>query len=413
MPRRLLSPSLAALLALVSSLALVGSAAAAPPRGEGHEGPVRSADDELVLMGREIPGFGGLYYDEQGRPNVYLLDPAGAGSVAVKSLGAGVLVHRGDFEFERLLNWRLKLRPLLALPGVVSLDADESRNRVVIGVDASSRTKSLDRERLELGLLSADVPREAVVLEETARIEELVGLRDKLRPVPGGSQILFNGIFVCTLGFNAFRGNDFGFVINGHCTGVRGEVDGMRYVEGQPSSGAIGTEIADPGFSTGGPCPVGRRCRFSDSAFAKYDNPRLGVLGGIARPLSGGSEIGSVSLKNPATRFAVTGRVGSPLVGDVVHKVGRTTGWTYGTVYATCADVNNGGTDITQFCQSRVRGGGGPGDSGSPVFYVLPKNKAKLVGILWGGSTDPSLGTVYVFSPLENIEAELGPLRIN
>src|SRR5215203_4420438 len=204
--RRLLSPLMVTvwMVALVFSLAFVGGAAAAPPPGEGPEGPVRSADDELVLMGREIPGFGGLYYDEQGRPNVYLLDPAGAGSVAVKSLGADVLVHRGDFEFERLLNWRLKLRPLLALPGVVSLDADESRNRVVIGVDAASRTKSLDRERLELGLLSADVPREAVVLEETARIEELVGLRDKLRPVPGGSQILFNGVFVCTLGFNAF-----------------------------------------------------------------------------------------------------------------------------------------------------------------------------------------------------------------
>ena len=29
-----------------------------------------SADDELVQMGRAIPGFGGMFYDAQGYPNV-------------------------------------------------------------------------------------------------------------------------------------------------------------------------------------------------------------------------------------------------------------------------------------------------------------------------------------------------------
>jgi hypothetical protein len=404
--RHLLSSSMAA---LVLCLTLDGGAAAAPLRSSG---PVRSVDDELVRMGREIPGFGGLYYDGQGRPNVYLLNPDGAGRAALKSLGDEILVHRGDYEFKRLLDWRLTLRPVLALPGVVFLDVDETKNRVVIGLEPSFQGKSLNCDRLEQQILAAGVPRQAVLLRETARIEPLAGLRDKLRPVPGGVQMVFSS-FLCTLGFNAFRGQDFGFVVASHCTDVLGEVEGTLFSQSLPGSGTgIGVEIADPGFSTDPPCPSGKRCRFSDSAFAKYDNSHLGGLGKIARPLSRGSALGSITLKPSSARFTIKGRAGSPLVGAVVHKVGRTTGWTFGPVIGTCLDVNED-ADITLFCQSVVQIGGGPGDSGAPVFSLLPGNKARLVGLLWGGGDDPTLGTVGVFSPLENVEADLGPLKVN
>ena len=182
MPR----PLLPSWTALSFCLAVAGSAVAAPAL---HPGPVRSVDGELVEIGHVIAGFGGLYYDESGRPNVYLLDPEGAGSTALKSLGAETVVHRGDYEFERLLEWRLTLRPILALPGVVFLDADEAKNRVVIGLDSSSPDKNLDRERLERGLLATAVPRQAVLVEEAGRVELLVGLRDKLRPAPGGASL--------------------------------------------------------------------------------------------------------------------------------------------------------------------------------------------------------------------------------
>jgi hypothetical protein len=406
MPKHLLSPLA---VTWVVFMAAMGVAAAAPPSDKGS---LPSVDDELVQMGHEIPGFGGLYYDREGRPNVYLLEPDGAPRMLLKSLGAEVRIHQGAYTFERLLRWRLELRSLLALPGLVFLDVDETRNRVVIGLDASSQNKGLDRNRLEERLLSTDVPRQAVLIQETGRIEPWAGLRDKLRPAPGGAQIVFSS-FICTLGFNAFLGRDFGFVINSHCTDSLGEVEGTRYFQNLPANGtAIGTEISDPGFSTDPPCPPGRRCRFSDSAFAKYDNPRLGGLGKIARPISGGSEIGSTTLKTPSARFSITGRTGSPFVGDIVQKIGRTTGWTFGTVIETCADVNEE-PDITLFCQSRVQIGGGPGDSGAPMFYLLKGNKARLVGLLWGGGIDPDLGIVGVFSPLENIEADLGPLKIN
>ncbi len=398
---------------LAIHLALAATALASPFAG----GPSRSADEELVRIGREIPGFGGLFYDGQGRPTVYLLDPAGATAADLKSLGPQVRLRRGEYEFERLLGWRLELRPLLALPGVVFLDVDETRNRVVLGLDATSRSKGLDRDRLKREILFTGVPRQAVLLEETAPIEELAGLQSKLRPVPGGTQIVFPiappSYGVCTLGFNAYRGDVFGFVINSHCTGVRGEVDGMRYFQSVPSGGAIGTEIADPGFSTEPPCPPGRRCRRSDAAFAKYDKPRTGAPGKIARPLFGATELGSLTLRPAGARFVVAGRVGAPLAGDTVHKVGRTTGWTFGTVVGTCTDANISGTDLTMLCQSLVRAGAGPGDSGSPVFFRTAGTKASLAGILWGGSSNDLLGSVFIFSPLESIEEELGPLKVN
>lgn len=406
----------AALTACVAiPLALAAAALAAPVAGDG---PRRSADQELARMGREIPGFGGLFYDEQGRPNVYLLAPRGAGAATLKSLGRDVIVRQGEYEFARLLAWRYELRPLLALPGLVYLDVDEARNRVVLGLDATSRGKSLDRDRLERELLFTRVPRQAILLEEAAPVVPLVSLRSKFRPAAGGVQILFPiappTYGVCTLGFNAFRGSVFGFVINSHCTGVRGEVDGISYSQSLPSDGTIGTEIADPGAFTDPPCPPGKKCRVSDSAFVKYANPRLGILGRIARPATNDAEEGTLNLNPAAARFTVVGRVGSPFIGDSVHKVGRTTGWTFGTVVATCADINVSGSTDTQLCQTRVRGGAGPGDSGSPVFYRVGFGaKVKLAGILWGGGSDPINGATYIFSPLDNIEEDLGPLKVN
>jgi hypothetical protein len=406
-------PPLTAFVASCLALALLLTAAGAAGAG--------SVDDELVRIGREIPGFGGLYYDAAGRPNVFLLEPDGAGGAALKRLGPEVRLRRGEYEFERLLGWRLKLRPLLALPGVVFLDADETLNRVVLGLDATARSKGVDRGRVEEEILAEGVPRQAVLLVETSPIQELAGLQSSLRPVPGGMQIVFPiappTYGVCTLGFNGRLDNVLGFVTNAHCTGSRGEVDGIRYFQSTPSGGAaaVATEAVDPGFSTAPPCPSGRRCRFSDAAFARYDNPKHGALGKIARPVSGGSELGALTLKPTGARFSVTGRAGSLLAGDVVHKVGRTTGWTFGSVVATCADINSGGTDVTQFCQSVVRSGSGGGDSGSPVFQRIGKGtKVKLAGILWGGGFSAQFGgEIYVFSPLANIEQELGALKVN
>src|SRR3954466_8138321 len=106
MPRRLFTVSVTL---LTVHLALAGVAFAFPAAAGS---PAGSVDDELARMGREVAGFGGLFYDQEGRPNVYLLDPAGKSAVALKRLGSEVRIRRGDYEFQRLLDWKTELRPL-------------------------------------------------------------------------------------------------------------------------------------------------------------------------------------------------------------------------------------------------------------------------------------------------------------
>lgn len=63
------------------------------------------------------------------------------------------------------------------------------------------------------------------------------------------------------------------------------------------------------------------------------------------------------------------------------------------------------GSDVTQLCQAIVNAGVGGGDSGSPVF--LGSTNVTLYGILWGGNFS---GSSLVYSPLTNIQLELGDL---
>jgi hypothetical protein len=90
----------------------------------------------------------------------------------------------------------------------------------------------------------------------------------------------------------------------------------------------------------------------------------------------------------------------------VVNKVGRTTEWTQGAVTNTCVNTGVQGSRIVQLCQTFVSAGVGGGDSGSPVFGQPDGSNVALLGILWGGSGSTS----YVYSPIANIEQELGAL---
>ncbi len=99
-------------------------------------------------------------------------------------------------------------------------------------------------------------------------------------------------------------------------------------------------------------------------------------------------------------------------IGTTINKVGRTTGWTQGNVTQTCVNTNVARSNITQLCQTFVEDPGGAvlvggGDSGSNVFTITSGDNVQLVGILWGGN---SSGTLFVFSPLKQIQDELGAL---
>jgi len=97
---------------------------------------------------------------------------------------------------------------------------------------------------------------------------------------------------------------------------------------------------------------------------------------------------------------------GGEIVGDVANKVGRTTGWTQGVITNTCVNTGVSGSNIVQLCQNFVSAGVGAGDSGSDVFLDTGSG-VRLLGVLWGGN---GAGTQFVYSPIANVEQELGPL---
>ena len=81
-----------------------------------------------------------------------------------------------------------------------------------------------------------------------------------------------------------------------------------------------------------------------------------------------------------------------------------------GTVTRTCVNTSVSGSDIVLLCQDFVENTVqiiNSGDSGSPVFRINAGDSVTLLGNLWGGN---SSGTLFVYSPIANIERELGAL---
>jgi hypothetical protein len=366
--------------------------------------------DDPVALGSTVPGFGGFFLDAQGSPTVYLKD-VGRRGAAEQALapwlgshglrGSQMKVLHADFDWAQLQDWYAKGSPVaLAVRGAVFADADESTNRLKIGIERGASAGEVRQALARLG-----IPAAAVTVEETDPIIQLATLQSQVRPVVAGLQINFPG-FLCSIGFNATRSGTAGFVTASHCTTTQGGVENTPYWQPLQSSSPtqIATETADPTYTTGGACPAGRRCRRSDASFARYINSTTNTLGRIARTGS--------TRKNDLTitgNWTITGDAASSSfpIGAVVNKVGRTTGWSQGRVTQTCVDVNVSGSTITQLCQTIVSATVGAGDSGSDVFSIGTGSSVTLDGVLWGGSSN---GRTFVFSPLANVEGELGAL---
>lgn len=366
-------------------------------------------------LARSVPGFGGFFLDAQGVPTVYLKHPGRRAEVEavlgpyLRARGvaaARLQVRQADYDWAELNQWLSRATTeALAQPGAVYVDAHESSNRVRIGVERGAGS------RIRGSLARWGIPAAAVVIEETEPVRYAVAqgprprakpgsgqsLQGVVRPMIGGVQINFPG-FLCTLGFNAGGS----FITNSHCTNEQGGTEGTPYW--QPtrtvSPTQVATEAADPTYFSGRDgCPNGRVCRFSDASRASYRSGADFTVGLIARTAKPGRSLTITG------SFTITGE-DEAVQGSVVNKVGRTTGWSQGVVTAVCANTNVSGTNITQLCQNFVSATVGSGDSGAPVFEIAGGTNALLVGILWGGSGSRS----FVFSPLSQVEDEMGPL---
>lgn len=304
---------------------------------------------------------------------------------------------------QRAAHFKKASPAVLAIEGTVFADDDEVANRLVFGVENERAIPAVRTALSQLGISSAEYE-----IRVTAPIQQLATLRDVWRPTLAGIQLHFDK-FVCSLGFNADAGSERSFITASHCTTRQGGVDGTQYF--QPLSfvdpTVIATEVDDPEYftaRTNPECANGKQCRYSDASRALYSSGVPSTRGSIARTT--GANNGSLEV---AGSFSVTDQddagTAAP-VGAIVNKVGRTTGWTQGEVIATCVNTNVSRSSIQQLCQTFVAAGVGGGDSGSGVFVINGGKRVTLVGILWGGSGSQ----LYVYSPLNQVERELGHL---
>ncbi len=371
-------------------------------------------DEQLARIAEQIPGLGGIFLDENGRIVVSLVEGE-ITTQSVREIGLRLAralawddprLRAGDFRilparysFLQLKEWHDRLFPqVFEVEGVTLTDIDEVRNRLRIGVESEESV-----EHVLGALAAAGVPREAVIVEKVEPILPMETLRDKVRPLVGGVQINFPG-YLCTYGFTAVRSNVLGFVTASHCTNVQGGVESTPYWQPLEALDTfIGTEIADPLYTWRLGCPRGRICRYSDSAFARLASGVEANLGLLART----DGLGSLNI---AETFRITAEATRRLTGELLNKVGRTTGWSQGPITQTCVNTSVTGTRIVLLCQDFVRASVAAGDSGSPVFKITNGSDATLYGLLWGGN---SSGTSFVYSPIGNIQRsdELGSLR--
>jgi hypothetical protein len=319
-----------------------------------------------------------------------------------------------------LPGWFRKASPVvLALPGTVFADHDEANNRLLFGVENAAAIFGVRTALEHLG-----IPSSAYSIEVTEPIHALATLRDRWRPTQAGVQIHF-GQFLCSLGFNANDGTEASMITASHCTNRQGGVEGTTYFQPLSSTDptVIATEVEDPEYFRGGACPRGRKCRSSDASRAKYST---GITGNHVIAKTSGPNNGSLvvtgsftvaSQDNTTTSFTVRKTSGGQIqsLGEILNKVGRTTGWTQGDVTQTCVDTNVASSNITLLCQTFVENANGAvvvggGDSGSGIFRITGSSSAELVGILWGGNSG---GTLFVFSPLKQIRDELGQITAN
>jgi len=380
-------------------------------------------DARLARIADAVPGFAGFYF-ENDELNVVMTAAAQSGSAAavrsslgreLRSLGIDLdaqpfRVHVGRYDFRELHTMHTAAAGLLSIPTVVFTDADEVRNQITIGVENEATAAMVESQFAMLGL-----PHGAVNIVLTEPIQLMQSLQQRVRPVAGGLQINFPG-FLCTLGFNVRspnRPNVHGWVTNSHCTSSQFQFNPANPTPyGQPSGTApgsanfIGFEAHDAPGTTGGACPAGRICRNSDAAGGMY---AAGVENDFAR-IYRTTARGSLTIDASSPQWTITSEAATnSVVGTEIHKTGRTTGWTWGSVTASCSNTNVGGTSFTLFCQDLVTGPSGSvggGDSGSGTYRRLGGGSdVELTGILWGGSGS----TLFVHSPMERVRMDNPP----
>jgi hypothetical protein len=388
------------------------------------DGGIETYDDEMLRLAATIPGFGGVFYEPDGTPVIYLQDLGrrfDAEHPIAEFLDRHAFKHgvprkptrfvRGQFSFDSLKAWqRVATENFLATPGVVLTDVDERNNRVVIGVESVAL-----RKQIATAMQARRVPPAAlaVMLHEPIR-QSNTTLSSVFTTLPGGIRIN-DGIADCTLGVNVYKSkyspngwsgvydNTRYFVTNAHCTNRMGQVESTWFY--QPDrfkrTYAIGVEVREAHYGDRNEyldCPIGHRCALADAALVQYQAVEW-ELGSIARPQYAGAIL--INPSNP--RLAIRDSTeASGVWGTAMDFVGSYGGWRYGSVNYTCFNYYIAAVNITLLCQDAINIGNEAGDSGAPVFRYNIDHSVTIAGLVWGHGA-----SITAYSPWVYVKAKL------
>src|SRR6266852_102072 len=408
-----------------------------------------SLDVAFLRLNLAIPSFAGMYWEkgilkvhlqnlseaDAARPHILKFLRDNYPSKDKESASPKLEFERAKTEFTwfDIYHFKEALRDVLTIHDTVYLDADESCGCVTVAI-SSERARPLVENFIKL----TEVPAHAVRVQLTAPVSPWQDLTGQFRPMVGGIQIKndagffsFLGLGIggtCTMTIVATRFGIAGIITASHCTRVQGGVEATSfYQNGKNLFGVdyVAHESADPVWVPGIPsCPTGSLCRSSDSAFAVVDiGNQNAALDAIARPNTlclspatpATSSPCSLNLPSLTSMLTVTATAGPPLMGTVVTKVGRSTGWTGGPVTATCVTPSTG-TPLVPLCSTMATVGGTFGDSGAPVFTIpagagATATTATLVGLTWGGTSTTTASSMF-FSPIGAVVSDLSPLAL-
>ncbi|MBI3568916.1 MAG: hypothetical protein HY084_12025 [Gemmatimonadetes bacterium] len=399
----------------------------------------RPEEAEMYDLAAVNPSSAGFYLDRSGAMVVWVHDAIEDarsqrevtrlimnGRVrAPRGIATPVVVRRAQYTFAQLATWRDVVYDsiLFKQRGVVSLDLDETVNRVAIGVTPSDGPALRPQLAAYLARLGVDTGAVEFRTEEPARPTRGLGLGGM---IPGNllyrSDTMVGGIVIgienqyapsgraeCSLGFVADYNGVRGFVTASHCTPYEFGVD-WSLVHQDYGGRVVGYEYADP---QGYQCGYGM-CRGSDASFFKLDDTVPSLRGLIARTLSAappGTGPGSTTSDASHPYFIVTGvDQGYYFVGMNVQKMGWKAGWTSGAIVGTCVDHQNGpwysfyGTT----CAYQATYADSSGDSGGPVFTFPGTAGAvgdlvELAGVQFGERTGYAM-----FSKFSRINNDFG-----
>jgi hypothetical protein len=247
-------------------------------------------------------------------------------------------------------------------------------------------------------------------------------LSGRFAELQGGIQIAYEDVdrseaLSCTLGFIA-NSPTRGMVVvtNAHCSNDLGSTDGTVYGQPTTTNNQFGTdwfgqEVFDPALRYGWGCWLG--CRNSDANFVStsvsggsFAATRNYAFGKVARPIGPVVSISDTTtrLNTSVPQLSIVAEARPSVVGSAVHKIGRTTGWTRGTLTYYCRKERG------YTCQDGANYVFRQGDSGSPVFRFYKNGTIGLIGIHHSRVSNFNYNQ-SVYSPLVQMRKDLGPFQ--